>query len=43
MALYAANSLFVADYLTEPGQDPGLDHAMIADLGFTADGGPAGD
>lgn len=35
MALYAANSLFVADYLTEPGQDPGLDHAMIEDLGFT--------
>lgn len=40
MALYAANSLFIADYLTEPGQDPGLDHSMIADLGFTADGGP---
>ncbi|MEN8152261.1 MAG: biotin synthase BioB, partial [Planctomycetota bacterium] len=35
MALYAANSLFVSDYLTEPGQDPGLDHGMIEDLGFT--------
>ncbi|CAB1127621.1 biotin synthase [Candidatus Hydrogenisulfobacillus filiaventi] len=34
MGLYAANSLFVADYLTTPGQDPGLDHRMVQDLGF---------
>ncbi len=35
MALYAANSLFVSDYLTEPGQAPRLDLDMIEDLGFT--------
>ncbi|MCY0863525.1 MAG: biotin synthase BioB [Sulfobacillus sp.] len=34
MALYAANALFVSDYLTEPGQDAALDWAMIEDLGF---------
>lgn len=34
LALYAANSLFVADYLTTPGQDPAQDHAMVHDLGF---------
>ena len=35
MSLYAANSLFVADYLTTAGQAPGLDFQMIEDLGFT--------
>lgn len=32
--LLVANSLFVADYLTTPGQDPALDHQMVQDLGF---------
>lgn len=35
MALYAANAIFVGDYLTEPGQAPDLDRRMIEDLGFT--------
>jgi biotin synthase len=35
MSLYAANSLFVADYLTTAGQSPSLDWEMIEDLGFT--------
>lgn len=35
MSLYAANSLFVADYLTTAGQAPSLDFEMIEDLGFT--------
>jgi biotin synthase len=34
LGLYAANSLFVSDYLTTPGQAPGEDHRMIEDLGF---------
>ena len=34
MGLYAANSMFVSDYLTTPGQPAEADHAMIADLGF---------
>lgn len=34
LALYAANSLFVGDYLTTPGQDVTADHQIIADLGF---------
>lgn len=33
-ALYAANSLFVGDYLTTPGQEIATDHQMIEDLGF---------
>ncbi|WP_201783758.1 biotin synthase BioB [Brevibacillus choshinensis] len=33
-ALYAANSLFVGDYLTTPGQEITSDHQMIEDLGF---------
>jgi biotin synthase len=35
LALYPANSLFVADYLTTPGQEPDLDRRMVEDLGFT--------
>ncbi len=35
MSLYAANSLFVADYLTTAGQAPSMDWDMIEDLGFT--------
>ena len=34
LALYAANSIFVGDYLTTEGQAASLDHRMIADLGF---------
>ncbi|REJ87545.1 MAG: biotin synthase BioB [Planctomycetota bacterium] len=34
LGLYAANSMFVSDYLTTPGQPAEADHAMIADLGF---------
>ncbi|MED2007222.1 MULTISPECIES: biotin synthase BioB [Brevibacillus] len=34
LALYAANSIFVGDYLTTPGQEVTLDHQMIEDLGF---------
>jgi biotin synthase len=34
MALYAANSIFVTGYLTEPGQDAPDAWKMITDLGF---------
>lgn len=34
LGLYPANSLFVSDYLTTPGQPPSEDFRMIADLGF---------
>ncbi len=34
MALYPANSMFVSDYLTTPGQKAEEDFRMIADLGF---------
>jgi len=34
LSLYAANSLFVGDYLTTEGQDISVDHQMIEDLGF---------
>lgn len=34
MGLYAANSMFVSDYLTTPGQKAELDFQMIEDLGF---------
>tara|TARA_B100000029_G_scaffold305231_1_gene298090 strand:- start:205 stop:1239 length:1035 start_codon:yes stop_codon:yes gene_type:complete len=34
LGLYAANSLFVSDYLTTAGQPASEDHAMIKDLGF---------
>ncbi len=34
LALYAANSIFVGDYLTTPGQAATLDYEMIEDLGF---------
>jgi biotin synthase len=34
MGLYAANSIFVGDYLTSKGQLPKADYAMIRDLGF---------
>ncbi|OBZ19401.1 biotin synthase BioB [Bacillus sp. FJAT-27264] len=34
LSLYAANSLFVGDYLTTAGQDVTADHQIIEDLGF---------
>lgn len=34
MGLYAANSIFVSDYLTTAGQPPEDDFQMIRDLGF---------
>lgn len=34
LAMYAANSIFVGDYLTTAGQDISADHEMIEDLGF---------
>lgn len=34
LGLYAANSMFVGDYLTEKGQPPPQDYQMIEDLGF---------
>ncbi|MFC5471068.1 biotin synthase BioB [Cohnella suwonensis] len=34
LSLYAANSLFVGDYLTTEGQDVSSDHSIIEDLGF---------
>ncbi len=36
--LYAANSMFVSDYLTTKGQSPEDDYRMIEDLGFTVTG-----
>jgi biotin synthase len=36
LGLYAANSLFVGDYLTTKGQPPEADYRMINDLGFEA-------
>lgn len=34
LSLYAANSLFVGDYLTTDGQEVTTDHHIIEDLGF---------
>jgi biotin synthase len=34
MGLYAANSIFVGDYLTTKGQSPDADYRMIEDMGF---------
>ncbi len=34
LGLYAANSLFVGDYLTTKGQAPDEDYQMLSDLGF---------
>jgi biotin synthase len=35
LGLYAANSIFVGDYLTTKGQPPEADYRMIEDMGFT--------
>jgi len=43
LGLYAANSIFIGDYLTTPGQATRLDFEMIQDAGFVlenADGTP---
>ncbi|WP_068677580.1 biotin synthase BioB [Oceanobacillus sp. Castelsardo] len=37
LGLYAANSIFVGDYLTTEGQETTADHKMIEDLGFEID------
>ncbi|MCV9884145.1 biotin synthase BioB [Metabacillus halosaccharovorans] len=34
LGLYAANSIFVGDYLTTAGQEDSEDHRMLLDLGF---------
>jgi biotin synthase len=34
LGLFAANSIFVGDYLTTSGQDESEDHKMLLDLGF---------
>lgn len=34
LGLYAANSIFVGDYLTTEGQDSSADYKMLEDLGF---------
>ncbi|WP_418937013.1 biotin synthase BioB [Metabacillus fastidiosus] len=34
LGLYAANSIFVGDYLTTCGQESTADHKMLGDLGF---------
>ena len=38
MGLYAANSIFIGDYLTTPGQAARADLEMIRDLGFEVEG-----
>jgi biotin synthase-like enzyme len=40
LGLYAANSLFIGDYLTTEGQAPSLDLDMVRDLGFEIEGQP---
>jgi biotin synthase len=44
LGLYPANALFVADYLTEPGQPAEQDWRMIEELGFEIEplGAPLG-
>ena len=37
LGLYAANSIFVGDYLTTEGQESSADLQMIKDLGFEID------
>ena len=36
LGLYAANSIFVGDYLTTKGQPPNQDYQMIQAMGFEA-------
>ncbi len=37
LGLFAANSIFIGDYLTTAGQEGTKDHQMIEDLGFEVD------
>lgn len=37
LGLYAANSIFIGDYLTTEGQENTSDHQMLEDLGFEVD------
>src|SRR5699024_9695104 len=37
LGFYAANSIFVGDYLTTRGQEETRDHQMLRDLGFEID------
>jgi biotin synthase len=37
LGLYAANSIFVGDYLTTAGQESTADHKMLEDMGFEID------
>jgi len=37
LGLFAANSIFVGDYLTTSGQESTADHKMLEDLGFEID------
>lgn len=39
LGLYAANSIFVGDYLTTKGQAPEADYRMIEQMGFVVTGG----
>ena len=41
LGLYAANSIFVGDYLTTKGQPPDADYRMIEQMGFTVIQGEA--
>src|SRR5690606_34840002 len=34
LGLYAANSVFLGNYLTTDGQESNQDHRMLSDLGF---------
>ncbi len=38
LGLYAANSIFIGDYLTTPGQAARADYEMIRDAGFVLEG-----
>ncbi|ANX11825.1 biotin synthase BioB [Fictibacillus arsenicus] len=40
LGLYAANSIFVGDYLTTAGQESTADHKMLVDMGFEIDRTP---
>jgi biotin synthase len=40
LGLYAANSIFVGDYLTTAGQESTADHRMLEDMGFYIDRTP---
>ncbi|HLR80960.1 MAG TPA: biotin synthase BioB [Bacillota bacterium] len=40
LGLYAANSIFIGDYLTTAGREGTKDHQMLEDLGFEVDYSP---